>query len=107
MTASTQPVPSLLPRWLAVGMAVMGLLAIGTGMGAPTRTPVTPPVVVEADSTFPPFRGFMMDSLRRGRLSADSATATTPKPRARLRKRPATPADSVRPRYSPRGCMPE
>jgi hypothetical protein len=99
-----RPAPSLLPRWFVVAVAVWGALAIVTGARTP-EAPPTPVPVVEADSTFPPIAGFMMDSLRRGRLHPD--TAPSPRPRPRTRRRPATLADSVPPRYSPRSCMPE
>ncbi len=92
-----------LPRWLAAGIAVLGLLAIGTGMRAPAPRPAPEVGAESPDSTFPPYRGFMMDSLRRGRGLADTLTAQRPHPR----KRPAARADSAAPRYSPRSCMPE
>ncbi len=104
MTAGTPEVAEL-PRWLATGIAVLGLLAIGSGMRAPAPH-ATPTAVIEAaDSTFPPFRGFMVDSLRRGRLRAERLAAL---PKNRDARRPAAVApDSTRRRNPSRSCMPD
>jgi hypothetical protein len=102
-----------LPRWVGIGIALPALFAIVTGARERRLSPATTPPA-HFDTAFVRANGFMMDSLRLGRLHLETAPAPAPSvaaapaviPAARPKPRSTPPKrDSLR--YSPRGCWPE
>lgn len=88
-----------LPRWIGVGIALLAVLAIVTGARDRATLPAaTPPA--HFDTAFVRANGFMMDSLRLGRLRIAPAPTTGRRAVAAPSPRPKAPP-------SPRGCMPE